>query len=181
MKRRHGFTFIELIVVIGIIMLLAGLMMAGLNSAGRRAKKARARRDVDQITTAWNVYYADYRRFPDAIFDCEPDITITEMGAAAIQILRGTSTNLQYQAKNPRRQEYMDFHQAVTNFSDPWKNPYQIVLDDIGGNGYDGNISVPVPDGSGDSEVIRHSVAVYSKGRDGDEGTADDVCSWRDR
>ena len=184
MKRRHGFTLLELIVVVGIIMLLASLMMAGLNAGGRRAKNARARNDLDQITISWKAYYTDYRRFPDAIFDSEAGITITEMGAEAIQILRGPSDNAalydnpDWQKKNPRGQEYMDFHGAVTNFSDPWNNPYQIVLDD-GGGGYDGEISVP--DGRGGSELIRHSVAVYSMGRDGARGTADDVCSWRDR
>ncbi len=183
MKRRNGFTLIELIVVIGIIMLLAGLMMGGLNAAGQRAKKTRARREVDLISIAWNAYYADYQRFPDARFSGEDSITITKMNADAIQILRKPRENPyeQTHSKNPRRQEYMDFHFAVTNFSDPWKNTYMVILDNGGGAGYDGEIDVPVPDGSGSEEPIRHSVAVYSKGEDGEEGTADDVCSWRDR
>ncbi len=184
MKRSNGFTLVEVVVAIGIIMLLASLLMGGLNAAMRRARKTRARRNVSQITTAWKGYYADNRRFPDASFSGEARVVITEMDATAIQILRGPSGDStyddpEYQAKNPREQEYMDFHKAVTEFLDPWKNPYRIILDE-GRGGYDGIISVPTLGGGG-TEEVRQSVAVYSIGPDGEEGTADDVCSWRDR
>jgi general secretion pathway protein G len=185
MKRSNGFTLVEVVVAIGIIMLLASLLMGGLNAAMRRARKTRARRSVALITTAWKAYYADNRRFPDASFSGEASVEITEMNAVAIQILRGPSGDDQYddpeyQAKNPREQEYMDFHKAVTEYLDPWDNPYRIILDDEGGAGYDGVINVPTLGGGG-TEDVRQSVAVYSIGPDGEVGTADDVCSWRDR
>jgi len=161
-----GFTLVELMVTIGILLLLAGLMLGGLEAARGKAKKTRARSEIAQIVTAWTAYYGDYKRFPDV--GAGGDVDTTEMGRDAVQILRGKAD---FKQKNPRKIEYMDFHELRTEFLDPWGNPYQVSLDT---EPYDGKVSVP-------NETINFSVAAWSKGKDGDEGTPDDVCSWRDR
>jgi prepilin-type N-terminal cleavage/methylation domain-containing protein len=169
--RHSGFTLIELLVSIGIVLVLVSMLMGGLDAARRKARRTRARGDVSQIATAWAAYYTEYKHFPDA--GPGNSYTIGEMDEVSIQILRGASTNTAYQAKNPRKSKYMDFHSAVKEFLDPWNNPYQIKLDSAP---YDGYVNVPQ-----ESTPLRHSVAVWSNGEDGEEGTADDVCSWKER
>ncbi|HAS81485.1 MAG TPA: prepilin-type cleavage/methylation domain-containing protein, partial [Verrucomicrobia bacterium] len=53
-SRSRGFTLIEMMVVIAIIGLLAGLIMAGLNVARRQSANVKARDGVEQLETAWN-------------------------------------------------------------------------------------------------------------------------------
>ncbi|MBT3193262.1 MAG: hypothetical protein HN341_11970, partial [Verrucomicrobia bacterium] len=47
-----GFTLVEILVAMGIVMLLAALMLGGLTAAARKAKTTRARSDVAQIVAA---------------------------------------------------------------------------------------------------------------------------------
>jgi len=171
MRRRHGFSLIELMVTIGILMVLVAMMMGGIKAAKGKAKRTRARNEVAQIATAWTAYQTEYRRFPDA--GPGNSYTISEMDEAAIQILRGSSTNAAYQAKNPRKIRFMDFHHLVTEFLDPWDNPYEVSLDEAD---YDGRINVPH-----ESSALQYSAVAWSNGKDGQAGTADDICSWKER
>jgi type II secretory pathway pseudopilin PulG len=159
-----GFTLVEILVAMGIVMLLAALMLGGLTAAARKAKTTRARSDVAQIVAAWKAYYSDYKHFPDV-----GGPTITEMGEEALEILRGEADN----DSNPRRTEYMDFHLNTDEFLDPWKNRYRVVLDSAP---YDGRVDIP-----GHGSGLKFSAVSWSTGPDGESGTADDVCSWKDR
>ena len=176
-KAREGFTLTEMLVVIAIILLLASLILSGLQVAQRRSAVARARREIAQLVTAWSAYYADYHRFP---YDEQADGTVlTEADEECVQILRGRRHSsdsgrfLTYRQKNPRGIPYMDFHHRADGLRDPWGNPYRIALD---GNG---NGSVNVRVGTPLSETLNASVAIWSLGADGTEGTGDDVLSWR--
>ncbi|MBT3191156.1 MAG: hypothetical protein HN341_01245, partial [Verrucomicrobia bacterium] len=105
--------------------------------------------------------YADYKHFPDV-----GGPTITEMGRDAVAILRGDECNA-------RGSEYMDFHSRTDEFLDPWKNRYRVVLDSAP---YDGRVDIP-----GHGSGLKFSAVSWSTGPDGESGTADDVCSWKDR
>ncbi len=168
---RRGFTMVEMLVVIAIIAILASLILSGLNIARQRAKVTRARRDVAQLMTVWTAYYADYGRFPEIsaasrLGETENGTVIT--GHDVVQIMRGREN---FNSQNRRRITYMDFHRDTTQFLDPWGNPYRIVWD----HDYDGDITVP----GNPPETLRMSVAVWSAGPDGEDGTGDDVRSWR--
>jgi len=149
-------------VSVGIIALIAGLLLGGLNAARLRAKKARARSDVHQLATAWNQYYADQRRFPTN--------DIQAMDVIAVEILGGMDTGA-----NPRGIAYQDFNaNNPTAFEDPWGTVYQVVLD-----------SAPY-----DNEIVANglelnlNVAVWSMGPDGTNvgaTTADDIGSWMEK
>jgi type II secretory pathway pseudopilin PulG len=118
---RRGFTLIEMLTVVGIIMVLAGLILAALNVARDRAKVLRARRDIAQLVTAWTVYLADYGQFPTLSGNSVTNGLIVT-GRDVVQILRGREN---YNSQNPRRVTYMDFHVLTTQFPDPWGNLYR--------------------------------------------------------
>jgi prepilin-type N-terminal cleavage/methylation domain-containing protein len=162
---RRGFTLIELLTVVGIIMVLAGLILSGLNVARARASVVRARRDIAQLVTGWNAYFADYGRFPTVSGNSVTNGLIVT-GRDVVQILRGREN---YNSQNPRRVTYMDFHVNTTQFPDPWGNLYRIAWDE---EPYDVKISVR-------GESLRMSLVVWSAGEDGADDTEDDVLSWR--
>ncbi|MBY0328705.1 prepilin-type N-terminal cleavage/methylation domain-containing protein [Patescibacteria group bacterium] len=62
--KNKGFTLIELLVVIAIIGVLASVILASLNSAREKARDAKRRADMQQLTTAIYAYYADKGIFP---------------------------------------------------------------------------------------------------------------------
>src|SRR6266404_2387622 len=64
--RGHGFTLIEMIVVILIIGTLAALLVPAAQRTLDRAKSAQAKNDLTQIVTAVNAYYTEYGKYPIA-------------------------------------------------------------------------------------------------------------------
>src|SRR5437016_7239394 len=67
--RAHGFTLIEMIVVILIIATLAALLVPAASRTLDRAKSAQAKNDVTQIVTAVNAFYTEYGKYPIATND----------------------------------------------------------------------------------------------------------------
>jgi len=67
-KDQQGFTIIELLVVIIIMGVLAGVMLNVLNPAGLRAKARDSQRagDLKKIQTALELYFADNRAYPES-------------------------------------------------------------------------------------------------------------------
>ncbi len=154
--KRSGFTLIELLVSIAIILLLAGLVLTGLNVARARAQSVRARNDINQIVAVWHAYLADYRI---------PPAGITETGPEFVTLMRGGNPTL-----NPRGLAYMDFHEDSQGMRDPWGNFYQFR--------FAGQVPA-LPHGT-----VRDPVAVWSMGPDGssedEEHRRDDIHSWRE-
>ncbi|NCN25789.1 prepilin-type N-terminal cleavage/methylation domain-containing protein, partial [Candidatus Falkowbacteria bacterium] len=63
----QAFTLIELLVVIVIIGVLATLATVAVSSARGRARDAKRVSDLKQISTALEMYYADYFSYPNLI------------------------------------------------------------------------------------------------------------------
>ena len=161
MMRRRGFTLVEMLVVIAIIGLLVGLLMPALAAARERARRAKARAMCSQIETGWKAYLEDHRNF-DA-----PGINDGDMDSGMVDILN---------ANNDFSRHYMEFSQDEVDYgmSDPWSPEpgdrlYQVAY---AVNGVIAAADVP------DDDPVYRVVAVWSAGRDGVEGTDDDVKAW---
>jgi len=64
MKETRGFTLIELLVVIAIIGLLATMAVVSFGGAQKKARDARRKADIRQISKALELYYDMYGAYP---------------------------------------------------------------------------------------------------------------------
>jgi len=59
-RRSSGFTIVELLVVIAVIVSLMGLLLAGLQAAQKASQRTRAASDIRQLGQAWMQYASTY-------------------------------------------------------------------------------------------------------------------------
>jgi prepilin-type N-terminal cleavage/methylation domain-containing protein len=64
MRRRRGFTLVELTVVIGVLLLLASLLIPMVAKAHRVAIRSRMKADIGAISTGLEAYRLDQRDYP---------------------------------------------------------------------------------------------------------------------
>lgn len=98
--RQHGFTLIEIMVVVVILGILATLVLPNVMGRADEARMVKAKSDVKAIVSALNLYRLDHLRYPPADTGLE----------ALVNPPPGTTRN---------------YIQSVPN--DPWGNPYQYV------------------------------------------------------
>ena len=150
---QHGFTLIEMLIVISIIVILTGLAFPAVNGAIDSARKAQAKSTVAQIAAAVSAYETEYGKLPQ--------LDDTNVDLAFIDILTGQDTN-----ENPRRIVFLEVSgwkkgkggtNADGDFCDPWAdtNTYSISLD----TNYDNLVTANPPTGSTN---IMKKVAVWN-------------------
>ena len=66
-KRQRGFTLIELMVVVTIIGILAGVAVSNVRWAQQRARESALRHDLFEMRKAIDDYYADKQKYPDGL------------------------------------------------------------------------------------------------------------------
>ena len=67
MRRQHGFTLIELMIVMVIITILAGIGLAVYGNSVQSAKEATLREDLFRMRDAIDQYYADKNHYPSSL------------------------------------------------------------------------------------------------------------------
>lgn len=79
--RSEGFTLVEMLIVIIIIGILAGMMMLSTGAATDKAEATRIVSDMRSMKTACVMYYADYGEWPEEInasFDKYLDVPVSD-------------------------------------------------------------------------------------------------------
>jgi len=118
-RTKAAFTLIELLIVISIIAILAGLGFGAVQGALKSAKRAQARNDVNQVAAAVKAYSLEYGRLPEA---GEVISALTGANPKEIVFLEAKTAG----GNPPKGGLSADRSQML----DPWGNPYTVLLDD---------------------------------------------------
>jgi type II secretory pathway pseudopilin PulG len=184
---------VELLVVISIVGLLAGLMSVAIPRAMEAGKKAKVKGELTAIVAAVKAYKQEYGRFPSSAtasddehlyasyctgqtkFSTQPYGPTKDL----VSILSGNNLN----NLNPKQVRFLEATGASTTYVwlDPWGKEYCVMFDtnEDGGVEYWG-------DGNWQNPNIKLSVIAVSAGPnkivDGgaeNSSTCDDIFSWR--
>lgn len=132
MPRRHYFTLVELLATIGIIAIVAGIVLGGMNFAARRADEAKTMAIMAEFEMALdafkhdNGYFPPYTPDPDDPDD-EPDIQY-KLSSGKVNIVLGLKDPKNYLFENAQGRAYMEFGQVTDteqNLVDAWGNALQ--------------------------------------------------------
>src|ERR1700686_2787242 len=72
-SKNRGFTLIELIVVVTIIGILAGIAISNVRFAQQKAREAALKDDLHEMRKAIDDYYADKQKYPDSLATLKTD------------------------------------------------------------------------------------------------------------
>jgi prepilin-type N-terminal cleavage/methylation domain-containing protein len=152
----RGFTLVELLVVITIIIVLVSMLFPAFRGIQDQAKRTQAKNDLNQITTAISAFYTEYGRYPvDPTITNPSDAnggTFTASSAnnyLLFDVLRNDISRNQtmVQSLNPRQIVFIEPPIAKDQVNpklgictgttcakpgvwyDPWGYPYNITLD----------------------------------------------------
>jgi type II secretory pathway pseudopilin PulG len=143
LARSGGFSLMELLVVISIVMLLVCMLFPIIGMLKESSRRQQARQVVSQLTDALREYASEdpSRNFPPQ----EPDL-----------LIRGDPTNTTYRLLNAMEQLQMGggLQQQVPDISgsglrvliDPWKRPYRYQLDNAGAGDPSKSVAPTRPD-----------------------------------
>ncbi len=67
MRKRNGFTLIEVLIVVTLVIVLASVGMATYTNSVRRAREATLREDLFRIRDVIDQYYADKNKYPSSL------------------------------------------------------------------------------------------------------------------
>lgn len=188
LTRSCGFTLLELLVVITIIGILAGLMFPVMTRIIANSKTAHAENDAAQLKNAISTYFTEYRKYP-----ADPDTGDSETLRSdhdLMDILLGAD-NARAEEFNPRKVVFFTgkqarradggkFRKGINMGSDgggelwdPFAELYYVRMD----MDYNGRVEAPDWDDSSDSNIIPESILVWSTGTDTDLDV-DNVKTW---
>ena len=157
-KKSAAFTLVELLVVISIIAILAGLLLPAVNGALESAKKTQGKSTAVQIAAAVSAYEMEYGKLPPLSSSSSSSDTTGDVESFLTRILGGASNNID----NSRTVTFLEMSsykkgKGGTNsngdYLDPWGSAYKIALD----HSYDNSIS-----GGTNSQSLQKKVGVWN-------------------
>jgi prepilin-type N-terminal cleavage/methylation domain-containing protein len=161
-RKSTAFTLVELLVVISIIAILAGLSFPAVSGAMDSAKKTHAKSNAVQIAAAVSAYDMEYGKLPTN--------SAGLVDSAFMNILTGSDT-----ANNSRGIVFLEAQawkkgKGGTNsdgYCDPWSSnsAYAIALDagSADATNYDNQVSVSTNGGASGSAPIMKKVGVWNQ------------------
>lgn len=146
MKKRAPFTLIELLAVIAIIALLAGLLLPAVSSSRNKAYEAKARGQIKNLQIAIDQYMQEYSVLP---VTTSGDLYENDSAYGnLIEYLQG---------ENPRGISFLDVQgNDPGTYVDPWDKRYHVALD----TDYDGKIE---DTGPGSNEDVHANSAIWTE------------------
>jgi prepilin-type N-terminal cleavage/methylation domain-containing protein len=188
-RNSDAFTLLELMVVIAIVVVLAGLLFPAVQSVLERAKKIQAKNDLTQIVTAVNAFYTEYGRYPTT---STTDVTVggSTKSDSLFNELRAKTFSLNTRQiiliSPPEDSAQASPKGKIGNdaqFHDPWGSAYLIEMD----ADYDNQVANPYGITGAGPDPVRRGVIAWSLGKDtklGNNGdgkftNSDDVFSWQ--
>ncbi|HME87584.1 MAG TPA: prepilin-type N-terminal cleavage/methylation domain-containing protein [Chthoniobacterales bacterium] len=194
-SNQQGFTLMELLIVIAIIVILMGLLFPAFKGVQDQAKRTQAKNDLTQIVTAVNAFYTEYGKYPTTVTSGDatygPGGSDTENGDV-FKELRGTSTALntrQVVFINPpvakdQTNPKSGIKSSSSGYYDPWGTEYAVAMD----ANYDNQVANPYGNNNGaGADPLRQGAIAWSLGKDtalGNNGdgkytNSDDAISWQ--
>ena len=120
-----GFTLVELLVVISIIGMLAGLMSVAIPKAMEAGKKAKVKGELTAIVAAVKAYKQEYGRWPGTNTTSDQPFDGND-SKYLLAALSGTNNTL---VENPKSVRFLEGAETDGTMKDPWKTQYYILVD----------------------------------------------------
>ena len=161
-----GFTLVELLVVISIVGLLAGLMSVAIPRAMESGKKAKAKGELTAIVAAVKAYKQEYGKWPGSTFTSDT----TYQDGQSMQLLAALSGTNSSAVENPKSVRFLEGALSDGTMLDPWRTQYLVLIDSDDSNSLDYQ-----------SKTAAISVLAVSFGKDKKQdatpGSGDDIFS----